>query len=316
MTHRNPCPRLRGNSTSSPLGMANYVYDQANRLVTSTSGTTTVTNTFNADGLRMRKNVNGMAQPYVYDTSGELPLMLMDGNTFYIYGPDGVPIEQINGTTPLYYHQDQLGSTRLLSTANIQAAATYSYDAHGRLTATTGSAVNPFRFAGQYTDSETALVYLRARFYDPSTAQFMSVDPKVEQSRTSYGYADNDPINRVDPTGQLPSWNAVKLFISELPGVGQGIAAYQLGRALATGNGIAIKSIGAVRALASSNPVVSLVSQTADWWWYFQGSVGDPNYVTTWGPGCNSVSQASPQSASLLQGSGSAIFSGTLRVVH
>jgi RHS repeat-associated protein len=55
--------------------------------------------------------------------------------------------------------------------------ATYQYDAYGQTTSSTGSVSNPFRYTGQYQDSESGLYYLRARYYDPATQQFLSRDP-------------------------------------------------------------------------------------------------------------------------------------------
>src|SRR5439155_652759 len=74
------------------------------------------------------------------------------------------------------YHTDQLGSVRALTNSAGQVVATYDYDAYGKPTST-GSPYNPFDYTGQYTDNESGLVYLRARYYDPSTQQFISVDP-------------------------------------------------------------------------------------------------------------------------------------------
>jgi len=45
------------------------------------------------------------------------------------------------------------------------------------------------------------LVYLRARAYDPATAQFLTVDPLVQSTRALYMYAQDNPLNRADPTG-------------------------------------------------------------------------------------------------------------------
>ena len=39
------------------------------------------------------------------------------------------------------------------------------------------------------------------RYYDPTTGQFLSVDPKVQQTRQAYTYADDDPVMAGDPTG-------------------------------------------------------------------------------------------------------------------
>jgi hypothetical protein len=45
------------------------------------------------------------------------------------------------------------------------------------------------------------LIYLRARYYDPATAQFVSVDPRGEVSGVIYEYANDDPLATGDPTG-------------------------------------------------------------------------------------------------------------------
>ncbi|MGH3741699.1 MAG: RHS repeat-associated core domain-containing protein, partial [Micromonosporaceae bacterium] len=79
--------------------------------------------------------------------------------------------------------------------------ATYSYDPYGTPSATTGTLLNPLRFAGQYTDAETGFLYLRARYYDPATGQFLSRDPIESVTGEPYSYASNDPINGSDPTG-------------------------------------------------------------------------------------------------------------------
>lgn len=54
---------------------------------------------------------------------------------------------------------------------------------------------------GQYMDPETGLIYLRARYYDPATAQFLSRDPAVASTRGAYGYTGGDPLNASDPSG-------------------------------------------------------------------------------------------------------------------
>lgn len=74
-----------------------------------------------------------------------------------------------------------------------------SYDAYGK--STTTGATTPLGFAGQYTDSETGFQYLRARYYDPVTGQFLTRDPIESITQEPYAYAHNNPINYVDPTG-------------------------------------------------------------------------------------------------------------------
>jgi RHS repeat-associated protein len=46
-----------------------------------------------------------------------------------------------------------------------------------------------FRYAGQYTDSESGLQHLQARYYDPSSSQFLTVDPLAAQTGEPYVYS-------------------------------------------------------------------------------------------------------------------------------
>jgi len=76
----------------------------------------------------------------------------------------------------------------------------------------TGNRVRSFCSGEQY-DSDLALYYLRARYYNPSTGRFLSRDPKEFKPLKSrnnpvdsrklhrYLYADGDPANRIDPRG-------------------------------------------------------------------------------------------------------------------
>jgi RHS repeat-associated protein len=56
-------------------------------------------------------------------------------------------------------------------------------------------------YAGQYTDSNTGLIYMRARYYEPATGQFLTQDPLEAITGEPYSYANDNPINNTDPTG-------------------------------------------------------------------------------------------------------------------
>jgi len=138
----------------------------------------------------------------VWDMTEGLPLILSDTTNSYIYGPDGLPVEQISsGGTVTYLHHDQQGSTRLLtgSTGTVTGKCTYS--AYGTPTCE-GTTTTPLGYDGQYTSSDTGFIYLRARVYDPSTAQFLIVDPLVGSTGAPYNYADDNPLNDADPSGR------------------------------------------------------------------------------------------------------------------
>jgi RHS repeat-associated protein len=138
-----------------------------------------------------------------------LPLILSDETNNYIYGPGGIPVEQISsGGTTTYLHHDQQGSTRLLTGSTGTVTGSITFDAYGNKTGSTGTTTTPLGYDGQYTSSDTGLIYLRARVYDPATAQFLSVDPLRAITRAPYTYVkDNplnlkdNPLNLVDPSG-------------------------------------------------------------------------------------------------------------------
>ncbi len=201
----------KGNRTSQVTGSqtTSLGYDLANRLKAFTSPTTSAAYSYDGDGNRTSKTVGSTNAAFVYDQAEGLSQVLSDGTNSYLFGPGGMPVEQINGTTVTYLHQDQLGSTRVLTDQNRSVSGTYSYNAYGTTSSHTGTNSTPLQFAGQYNDAESGLYWMRARYYDPTTAQFVNVDPLVAHTATPYGYALDNPSNFTDPLGMYPleDWN-------------------------------------------------------------------------------------------------------------
>ncbi len=101
-----------------------------------------------------------------------------------------------------YYHADGLGSITSQSSAAGSIANTYTYDSFGKLTASTGSLVNPFRYTARESDTETGLYYYRARYYDPNVGRFLSEDPdQFSAGNNFYPYVESDPEDWGDPDG-------------------------------------------------------------------------------------------------------------------
>ena len=138
---------------------------------------------------------------FVWDDAST-PELLTDGVNSYLYGPGGLPVEQVGAAGSFWFVHDQVGSTVLLLNASGAQASSYSYTPYG-LATHTGTATSPLQYTGQYTDAQTGLVYLRARYYDPSTAQFLTVDPVVNTTHTPYAYVADDPLNSTDPSGLI-----------------------------------------------------------------------------------------------------------------
>jgi RHS repeat-associated protein len=105
-----------------------------------------------------------------------------------------------------------------------------TYDPYGNISEKAGTATTPLGYDGQYTNADTGLIYLRSRTYDPATAQFISVDPLVAITRETYGYAEHNPVNELDPSG-LGNWLGLGI---PSPGEAGKWVAYQAIRVAAT----------------------------------------------------------------------------------
>lgn len=169
---------------------ATYAYDQASRLTsyvapTADPGEPNVERQYAYDG-------DGLRADLLWDGSSDLPLVVGDDAGLYVAGPDGLPLAQLTfGGQQRYYHHDQLGSTRALTGADGTVIGRYTFDPYGDPAA--GSSAADSRFG--YTDRTTGLIYMRARWYDPATAQFITADPiGLASGETNlYRYASGDP---------------------------------------------------------------------------------------------------------------------------
>lgn len=175
-------------------------YDQAGQLVSYRDGKQRDTFTYDGDGLRVSARLGATRQTDVWDVAQGTPLLIAAGSTEFIDGPNGEPVEQITGNTVDYLQVDQSGSVRLLTTTAGKVAGTYRYTSYGAVSRHTGAST-VLGFTGALTDPD-GLVYLQARYYNPATAQFLTVDPLVNETDEPYAYADDDPVNASDPTGR------------------------------------------------------------------------------------------------------------------
>jgi len=117
---------------------------------------------------------------------------------------------------------DGLGSVVAVTDSTGAVVSTYKYDPYGKHTATTGTVTNPWRFAGQYYDSQTGLYKMGQRYYNPANARWTQQDP-IRQIGSFHQsdrcpYAGDDPINLTDPNGLYfgESWVTMLVtFVSE-----------------------------------------------------------------------------------------------------
>ena len=208
-----------GNLTRKTLlatgNFTQYTYDAENRLTkveefAAGNPTAFATSTYRYDGLgrRIEKVANGQTKRYIYD--GEDILLEYDGANVlqarYTHGP-GIdePMAVTKGGSTFFYHQDGLGSVTELTDSAGATAKSYSYDAYGNIVDQTGTLEQPFTYTGREFDSESGLMYYRARTYDPTTGRFLQEDPIGFRGGdiNLYRYVRSNPTNRMDPSGTI-----------------------------------------------------------------------------------------------------------------
>ncbi|NCC88540.1 MAG: hypothetical protein EOM05_11895, partial [Clostridia bacterium] len=186
------------------------VYDRFNQLTMSiTDDGKTVCNTYNGEGLRIRKDVNGVATNYLYE--GMKVVAEYDGD----YNLKAQNVQGLNllmrveqNATYYYMYNGHADVTALLSAQTGSIDATYYYDAFGTVLSQTGNVSNSYLYAGYQYDEETGLYYLNARMYDSVTARFVQEDtyrgnPNDPLSLNLYTYCANNPLVYHDPTGHF-----------------------------------------------------------------------------------------------------------------
>jgi len=198
-----------GNTLSDPSGKQ-YTWDFENRLVQAVvPGANGGTTTFKYDpfGRRIQKFGPLGTTNYLYDGPDVAEEVNSSGGAIAVYTlTDDLdePMAVLVNSTPNYYETDGLGSVTSLSNAAGALVRTYTFDSFGNQTSSSGSLPNSFQYTARQFDSETALYYYRARYYDPQQGRFLVEDPlgPKKEGPNLYRYVSNNPIVNVDPLGK------------------------------------------------------------------------------------------------------------------
>ncbi len=196
------------------------------QLMTYSKDGTNISYTYDADGLRTSKTVNGVKHNYYY-VDGQL-MGEKVGNEYelwYRYDVDGnlsLICRNVIATGTKYYYYvvtNTRGDIIELKNGSGVTTVKYNYDAWGKLISVTdGNGValsqnsfayqNSIRYRGYVYDNETGLYYLQSRYYDPETGRFLNVDAVeyIGASETvlgynTFAYCENEPVGNFDDTG-------------------------------------------------------------------------------------------------------------------
>ncbi len=173
-------------------------YDGANQIVS------TASYVYSSIQQRVRAERDGVIRHYIFD--GPNPIIALDDAGQVVWRmlhPRSVdrPLAMEVGGELRWLLADHLGSVRQQVDNAGQVIANFTYDAFGRqLTGPAATIDDPVRYSGRDFDLPGSLGFYRLRLYDPAIGRFLSDDP-VEPWH--YRYAENNPLNHVDPSGAV-----------------------------------------------------------------------------------------------------------------
>ena len=191
-----------------------FNWEQGRKLVSGTLNGKNFAYSYDGNGMRFEKVVNGVTTNYYYDGTQLLMESRNGQRIWYIYGVTGIEGMIVEGgyqDTVYYFDKNTLGDIVAIRDDGGSVVATYEYDAWGNITYQSGAMaeVNPFRYRGYYYDNETGFYYLQTRYYDPTICRFINADnyELIAQLMSSkelnmYAYCRNNPIMYKDETGE------------------------------------------------------------------------------------------------------------------
>ena len=200
-----------------------FTWEQGRKLASGSMNGNSFSYTYDGNGMRYKKKVNGTNTYYYYNGTQLLMESKDEDRIYYIYGATGIEgmMYKTRYTETMYYFdKNTLGDIVAIRDSNGNIVATYEYDAWGNCTVMDGNGyintsssfignVNPFRYRGYYYDTETGFYYLQTRYYDPTICRFINADnyELVSQLAGSkelnmYAYCRNNPIMYTDETGE------------------------------------------------------------------------------------------------------------------
>lgn len=163
--------------------------------------------TYDALNRRVEKSMDGRIERYQYEGKNLTRVLDVNGNVLrqYVYDPKGALIAIVKDRAVYTVILDAKGSVTGLTNERSEVVARFSYDAWGT-PQSTDTSLTDFYFASGYYEAEAGLYILGPRTYDPTLGRFLQKDPLAGSlldvvSQNEYVYANNDPVNKIDPTG-------------------------------------------------------------------------------------------------------------------
>ena len=187
-----------------------------------TDGDNTYVYSYNTDGDRVSKTVNGVKTEYFYNGSILAGQKTGDETLIFMYDNNGDAFGFIYNGEEYYYIKNVQNDIVAIADKNGDIVANYYYDAWGNVIQITGNTAlaqtNPLRYRSYYYDSETGYYHLKSRYYSPEVGRFLNADGYVQTGqglldKNIFAYCGNNPVNRRDNNGN--AWEDVKKWFSK-----------------------------------------------------------------------------------------------------
>jgi RHS repeat-associated protein len=182
-------------------------WDAQNRLTQCVYNSTTTTFTYGADGLRRSSAAGGTTTNFVLDGDNVLRETQSGSSVAtYFHGPRGPESRRDGSNIYRWYVYDGLGSVLAEVDASGTVTATRKYDVYGAVRGSTGTGTSKHKFVGALghpSDDGTGLIYMRNRYYDPTSGLFQSEDPQRDGANW-FSYCVGNPVSLRDRNGCSP----------------------------------------------------------------------------------------------------------------
>ena len=213
---------MTGIDTGDPVTDIELSWNADQRLYRFEQFSTMVTYAYDGDGVLIQRAERvGSRSTWVnplYDRTG-LPKIIAtkDGDWWAWNGAQ--PLATSTGGVVTYVVADIKHDVRLGTDTTGSVSGQWAFDVDGNPTATTPEGLW-IGWNSELTDTTTGNVWLRARWYDPATARFLTADPWMGNpaepiSLNRYVFANADPVNLSDPSGLYVDFNSSSLATSQ-----------------------------------------------------------------------------------------------------
>ena len=204
-----------GNPLSYRDGMS-FEWENGRILKKINTSDSSIQMSYDSNGMRTQKSVDGVKTNYYYDSSNNLFALTQGNDTLFFYYDNSGEVMSVSCNGTMYFYiKDLQGDITEIVDKDGKAVAEYAYDAWGNmLTENNGTLavgkLNPFRYRSYVYDEETGLYYLQSRYYDPLTGRFLNADVYCDTesgtplSTNMFAYCENNAINNVDYSGNSP----------------------------------------------------------------------------------------------------------------